>query len=241
MDTYLESVKDLFAKGIPPRLEKINEYFMTLDITDASKISKYSKFKGILKKIDPSNVFLSKMYLPEDIRISVRNSNVANAKKDITDIKKSTIGKIKKLKTSDLPEDQLLFIALVTGRRSTEIKNLYLKKGPKNSIEFSGQLKTADKTSYNIPILCPFKVLQNSLKIINDSGLEFDTVSKRALQKLKCISGLADITVHNLRQVYVILAYAKDDLGLNFPVFIEKVLGHHNGSSASKYQTFRII
>jgi len=239
---YLKSVLENAEQGFLPSLFEINKYFTELPIKETSIVSQYSIFKGKLKKILPDDSFYSTMFLPEDIRIRVKDLNEeVRLQTKMTSIKKGIVNKFLKFEKSEDPAEQLIFLLLVSGRRLTEIDNLVLEKKSVNSIVFRGQLKLKNPQPYLVTLLKSFKVFEKVFNKFKESSIDFKTISKKSNTILKTVSGNMNLHIHDLRRMYALLSYKKFGEDRPFPLFIAEVLGHNNELSASYYQNFKIV
>lgn len=168
--------------------------------------------------------------------------------------------------SESISENKLAVCLLfVTGRRTSEILNgeSTFKKGPTDmSLTFTGQLKKnlvgeEKEESYEIPILCTadiflkaFSVLrekQNNVKRDNAavnskyaSNLSFWCKKMFKVQP-SSNSVASHIRVHDLRALYVVLAYQLfqyDLTGFSINGFAARVLGHTGIDSSLNYSSY---
>ena len=238
---YLKQVEENIRNGFYPSLYELNNHFLSLDMKDTSRVVAYSRFKTKLKAIDPDNEFFKSMFLPAQIRNAVKKTNEKSKENvSMTSIKNTIVNKLLKLHTSNKPEDQLIWLLLVSGRRLYEVKDLDLVKESSNSIMFSGQLKSDTPTPYEVTLLKSFNVFSKVFKTFNENTLDFDTVSRKSSQILKYLTGNENIHLHDLRRIYILKLYSQIGGDATFPNFISTHLGHSGDGSASYYQNFRI-
>lgn len=162
------------------------------------------------------------------------------------------------------PEQQAVALALLTGRRMTEV----LKTGGVQAIPgypyaayFSGQLKNGLKNIvsvvddepdiYVIPLLCKFHLINSNLQelqryvltVVGDSATN-EMVNQKfcgRLSKATKSMVLPQLRFHDLRTIYALLAYESfkpHRAGVNG--FVAKSLGHTSVSVSSSYTRMQV-
>jgi len=244
MKAYLENVLENAKVGVFPTLEELNQYFIDLPIKSTSKCAVYSKFKGQLKRVaPPDHLFLTTMYLPKDLRDFVKKINIeAKESVKMTEISSRVVKKLFNLHKSKNIEDKLIWLLFCSGRRLEELNKLVLVKDSKNSILFSGQLKTKDaQKEYSVFLLKSFKLFEKTLMEFRESDLDFESISRRANVIIKYICEDPTIHLHDLRRLYILKLYEKGDRSETFGNFCMKHLGHSSDSTSTWYSNFRIV
>lgn len=139
-----------------------------------------------------------------------------------------------------------LFVAimLASGRRFSEIVKTAsftpVKNNPYAAI-FTGQLKKSGPSEpYEIPLLVPYELFERAfLKFKNMiKGKTFHSAS--AGKYVKSISGIPTLKVHDLRRLYLAIAFHKTNSKQSLNRFAEKILGHEGAETSVAYTTTRV-
>lgn len=242
-DDYLRKVYDNYLQGNTLNVDELIQHYLNKNVSNPTKISMISKFKGILKQIRKSPE-LDVLFLPKDIRDEVKQLNIDSFNNRQTiKIKRSLVRKLLKLLKSDDYPQIYIGLLLASGRRISELLNLDLIKHDKKSILFRGQLKSKTKEEYIVPLLCSFDAFQKAFYRANEKsqGLPEKRIQDKIRLALLVETRNKEITVHSLRAIYSTELYERSDKIELRSNFFRDILGHSSSTVSIHYDRVNFI
>jgi integrase len=245
-------LKDPKSKNLSNDLVKLTEKYYPKVPTQATSLSKLKRilidthFKGTTEV--PKNVMsiqLAKAAYGEVIeqqhkRLKIRGSNPM-VFKGTTELVNSLLDGL----TSDDSKELFLAVAMATGRRYSEIKEVGGLKVSDDGTQaysalFTGQLKQKDeKKEYEIPLLAPYWVVKSAFdKLRKMNG---GKAPQQLVPVLRAIPGMpTKATIHTLRGLYAMYLYKVLSPKASINEYVSSILGHVDANTSVHYTVYKL-